>query len=197
MIYLELLISNTGLFYFINNINNPFLDVIMPFISDFGNLIAWFVISALMYLFGGKKGKRVAILALFALILSSVIVGILKYSIAEPRPYVTLAHVKVLAHDTLGNYTSFPSEHASGSFAFAVVVGLKYKINFLKGLRLIYILLAIAVIVAFSRIYVGVHYPLDVLVGAIIGIICAIIVLKLENKIFNLIIEISHLFRHS
>lgn len=179
-----LLISNIGLFYLINGINNPFLDFIMPFISDLGNLIIWFFISALIYLFGGKKGKRVAILALIALILSSIIVSILKYGVAEPRPYVTLAHVNVLAHDTLGNYTSFPSEHTSGSFAFAIVVGLKYKIKYLSGLKLIYLLLAFAVIVGFSRVYVGVHYPLDILVGAIIGIICAIIVLKLENKIF-------------
>lgn len=180
-----ILISNTGLFYFINGINSPFLDFIMPLVSDFGSLIVWFVISAILFLFGGEKGKKVAILAIFALFLSSIAVGILKYAVAEPRPFVTLAHVKVLAHDTLGNYTSFPSEHASGSFAFAVVVGLKYKINFLGGLRLIYILLVFAALVGFSRIYVGVHYPLDVLFGAIIGIIFAFITLKLENKIFK------------
>ena len=71
-------------------------------------------------------------------------------------------------------------------FAFAVVVGLKYKIRFLNNLRLSYPLLVFAILVGFSRIYIGIHYPLDVLFGAIIGATCAIIILKLENKIIRL-----------
>ncbi|MGB8233279.1 MAG: phosphatase PAP2 family protein, partial [Methanobacterium sp.] len=46
-------------------------------------------------------------------------------------------------------------------------------------------LLVYAMIVGFSRIYIGVHYPIDVLIGALIGIICASIVLKFENKILK------------
>ncbi|MGZ7209799.1 MAG: phosphatase PAP2 family protein [Methanobacterium sp.] len=157
----------------------------MPIISNFGNLIVWVLICAILFLFGGEKGKNVAILAILALILSSIAVGVLKYAVAAPRPFVTLENVKLLTDDALGYYTSFPSGHTSGSFAFAVVVGLKYKISFLWNLRLIYPLLVFAALVGFSRIYIGVHYPIDVLFGAIIGIICAIIVLMLENKIFK------------
>jgi len=180
-----ILINNTELFYAINHINSPFLDVLMPIISEFGNLIVWFFICAILFLFGGEKGKRVAILAILALILSSVVVGILKYVVAAPRPFVTLENVRLLTDDSLGYYTSFPSGHTSGSFAFAVVVGLKYKIRFLRNLRLIYPLLIYATLIGFSRIYIGVHYPIDVLFGALIGIISAIIILKLENKIFK------------
>jgi len=180
-----ILINNTELFYAINYINSPFLDWLMPIISDFGNLIVWFFICAILFIFGGEKGKHVAILAILALILSSIAVGVLKYVVSEPRPFVTLENVRVLTDEALGYYTSFPSGHTSGSFAFAVVVGLKYKIKYLGNLRLIYPLLIYAVVVGFSRIYIGVHYPFDVIVGAVIGVISAVIVLKLEKKIFK------------
>ena len=180
-----ILINNTALFYAVNHINSPFLDWLMPIISDLGNLIFWLFICVLLFLFGEKKGRNVAILAIIALILSSVVVGLLKYSIAEPRPFVTLQNVKLLTDSTLGYYASFPSGHTASSFAFAVVVGLKYKIKSFGNLRLIYPLLVYAMIVGFSRIYIGVHYPIDVLFGALIGIICAIIVLKFENKILR------------
>ena len=180
-----ILINNTELFYAINYINSPFLDWLMPIISDFGNLIVWFFICAILFIFGGEKGKHVAILAILALILSSIAVGVLKYVVSEPRPFVTLENVRVLTDEALGYYTSFPSGHTSGSFAFAVVVGLKYRIRYLGNLRLIYPLLIYAVVVGFSRIYIGVHYPFDVIVGAVIGVISAVIVLKLEKKIFK------------
>lgn len=173
--------QNVNLFYMINGgMDNIVFDFIMPLITNFGSIIAWVVICGLLFAFGGVKGKKVAVLGLFALFVSNAIVYLLKFIIAEPRPFLTLPNVDLLVYEN-GSY-SFPSGHTASSFAAAVVIGLKYKFNFRgKSYGLIYPLLAFAGVVGFSRIYVGVHYPLDVAVGALIGILSALIVLKLEN----------------
>ena len=176
--------QNTMLFYLINhNMDNGVFDYIMPLITNFGSFIVWAVICGLLFLFGGEKGKKVAILGLAALFVSNVVVYLLKIVIAEPRPFLALPNVDLLVSEN--EIYSFPSGHTASSFAVAVVIGLKYKFKLKeKSYRLIYPLLAFAGIIGFSRIYIGVHYPLDVIFGAIIGTICALLILKVEDNIF-------------
>lgn len=173
--------QNVNLFYMINGgMDNIVFDFIMPLITNFGSIIAWVVICGLLFVFGGVKGKKVAVLGLLALFVSNAIVYLLKFIIAEPRPFLTLPNVDLLVYEN-GSY-SFPSGHTASSFAAAVVIGLKYKFNFRgKSYGLIYPLLAFAGVIGFSRIYIGVHYPLDVAFGALIGILSALIVLKQED----------------
>jgi len=173
--------QNVNLFYMINGgMDNNVFDFIMPLITNFGSIIAWVVICGLLFVFGGVKGKKVAVLGLVALFVSNAIVYSLKFIIAEPRPFLTLPNVDLLVYEN-GSY-SFPSGHTASSFAAAVVIGLKYKFNFRgKSYGLIYPLLAFAGVIGFSRIYVGVHYPLDVAFGALIGILSSLIVLKLGD----------------
>lgn len=177
---------NVVLFYLINNgLQNNILNVIMPFITNFGSTIACFIICGLLYFFGGVRAKKVAILALLALFISSAAVYFIKHLIAEPRPFLALSNVHQLVSES-EIYYSFPSGHTTSSFAAATVIGLKYSIEVLnRKLRLIYPLLAFAAIIGFSRVYVGVHYPLDVILGGLIGIISALVVLKFENTIFS------------
>lgn len=175
---------NTVMFYMINrSIDNHLFDFIMPIITNLGNLTVWGLISGLILLFGNENLKKMAILSLAALVLSSFIVTILKYVIAEPRPFLVLNNVHLLTTET--DY-SFPSGHAAASFAAATVMGKKFSFT-LKGRKynLIYPLFLFAFLVGFSRIYNGVHYPLDVFCGGTIGVICALIVLKFEKKILN------------
>ncbi len=122
-------------------------------------------------------------MGLIALVISNGITYILKPLIAEPRPFLALSNVDLLAPKS--EIYSFPSGHTTSSFTVATVIGLKY-IFMLKNkkYRLVYPLIVFAALIGFSRIYIGVHYPSDVLVGAIIGTICALLVLKLEDKIF-------------
>ena len=182
--------QNTVLFYMINHgMDNNAFDFIMPLITNFGSFIVWAAICGLLFIFGGEKGKKVAILGLAALFVSNVAVYLLKFIIAEPRPFLTLPNVDLLVSES--EYYSFPSGHTASSFAAAVVIGLKYKLNFRgKNYDLIYPLLIFAGVIGFSRIYIGVHYPLDVAFGALVGIIAALLVLKVEDNV--LVEKLSH-----
>lgn len=174
--------QNIYLFYLINGgLENSFFNFIMPIITNFGGLFGWAFICLLFYLFGGRFGREVAILGLAALVLSNVVVIVLKIIVAEPRPFMALPNVDLLTPES---GSSFPSGHTATSFAAAALIGLRYhrKTKEKKHL-LIYPLLVFAVAVGFSRVYVGVHYPYDVITGGMIGVLCALIVLKSENKI--------------
>ncbi len=174
-----ILYQNTVIFYFINNgLNNPFFDFLMPAITNFGSFIAMIIVCILMYIFGGENTRKVALIGLAALLLANVAVYLLKIIVAEPRPFLVLPNVIQLV--SVGESYGFPSGHAASSFAACMVIGLKYRLH-IKGktYRVLYPILAFASVIAFSRVYVGVHYPLDVIFGAILGIVSALLVIYL------------------
>ena len=168
-----ILYQNTLLFYFINNsLNDPFLNFLMPAITNFGSFIAMGIICVLLYIFGGENTRKVALMGLAALLLANVAVYLLKIIVAEPRPFAVLPNVIQLVSES--EAYGFPSGHSASSFAVMMVIGLKYRLHIKgKSYRLLYPLLAFASLIAFSRVYIGVHYPLDVIFGAYCGnIIC-------------------------
>lgn len=177
---------NTNLFYLINGINNPILNYILPIIASYGSN-SLILILILIFIFGGYYGRRVTILGFTALILTIIIVISLKYIIAEPGPYVTLSNVNLLIPTTSGPVPSFPSGQTASSFAVATIIGLKYRSKSDNGIGywLIYPLLIYASLIGFSLIYSGVHYPFDVICGAIIGSLVALAIFKYQNKILN------------
>lgn len=93
--------------------------------------------------------------------LTWVFVSVIKYWVAEPRPFMVLKEIQALLPNESGY--SFPSGHSALTFAVATTVYLHHK-------RLGIYLYAFALVVAISRVYVGVHYPIDILAGALIGI---------------------------
>ena len=164
------------LFYYINlNLQNNFFNVIMPLITNLGHYIFWLGVCAVLAIFGGEKGRNVAIILLIAILLGYFLSDALKYIFARPRPFILLTGVHQLA--TEYNY-SFPSGHATEVFIGCIILGKKY------GYLLVFILLA--VLVSFSRVYIGVHYPGDILAGALLGITISILILHFEDDILKL-----------
>lgn len=167
---------DTSWFYKINlGLHNSLFDKIMPAASWVGNGgLLWIAFIVLLFLFGNRELKKVSILMLVSL-LGSFLIGeeFLKHLFQRPRPFMSLPGVDLLVMAPHGY--SFPSGHASSAFAAGLVLARKVP-------RLSLPVIALAALIAFSRVYVGVHYPLDVISGVLTGLLCAILVLRLESR---------------
>lgn len=180
------------IFYLINiNLQNPVFDVIMPLISSIGYFSIWILVCVLLFIFGGKKGRNVALVCIVALVFGYFLTEILKDIVVRPRPYAMLEGVRVLAYI---DGSSWPSGHTVASFIGAIIIGKSYSVNIKgKNCKLIYPLLIFAFLVGFSRIYNGVHYPFDVISGALIGIFCALLILRVDRDIIKLNEKLSYI----
>ena len=140
------------------------LDKPLRLVSDFANFSKpWFLVSGFLALFGGARGRRAALTGIAAIGATSLVVNQpMKMAGARIRPDRDGVGVPEQRWVRMPSSTSFPSGHSASAAAFAVAVG-----DLVPALRLP--LRAAASVVAFSRVYTGVHYPGDVLVGATVG----------------------------
>lgn len=146
------------------------LDGVFIFLSGIGPIIAA-SIPLVFILIGFLKKKReiwfngIKIAAPY--LLSVIISNVIKTNVARPRPFTTFSFIQKLSS---GGSGSFPSGHTSDVFSIAMAVSLLYP----KPGVVIPIFLW-AILVAYSRMDLGVHYPTDVLAGALIGIAAALL----------------------
>jgi len=153
------------LFHLINPaLSNSFFDSVMPFLS--GNRLfgpALILICVLLCCRGGARGRLCVFMLILAVALGDTFVcNTIKQAVARPRPFFDIADVHIPASIGRTDSGSLPSSHAANWFAATVVCFIYYR-------RSIWFMLPMALLVSFSRIYNGVHYPSDVLAGAILG----------------------------
>jgi undecaprenyl-diphosphatase len=159
------------LFYQINTLGtNPILDQVMPIITDLHKHL-WFIAGLLpliiaIWIFREKMkaGKIILLIVLSVALSDAVSYRLVKPMIDRERPDKSGITVQMRTNPHSGK--SFPSNHAANNFAAATILAAAYPTAQIAFFGL-------AFIIAFSRVYVGVHFPLDVIGGALIGIFIA------------------------
>jgi undecaprenyl-diphosphatase len=153
----------------------PFLDGVMWALSVVGRGgMVWVPIVAALVAARRLPWQAIVQLALALIVTTVVVDRILKPMVDRTRPYVGAADIPVIGGRP--DDSSFPSGHAANSAAGAFVLS-----RLVPGGRVSWWTLAIAI--AYSRVYLGVHYPLDVVCGAFVGLICAVIVMTATARL--------------
>ncbi len=150
----------------------PGLDAVMQGITHLGDFgIFWILMAVLLLLYAGTRraGLTVAAGMLASFVINNLM---LKNLVGRTRPYEVINGLTLLVDKAFD--LSFPSGHSATSFVAAVILWGTLPRRYGIGA------LALATLISFSRLYVGIHYPTDVLCGAVSGILLGLILLKLD-----------------
>ena len=172
-----------------DHVGNPLLDTVMQIITESGDSFYMLGFGVLMLLI--KKTRRIGITLMILIVLSTLLTGYIKCGMDRDRPnfdYEGAPFPVKISRDTFalfcegGFNASYPSGHAARTIIFAVVIGYALSERFPRGA---YLLFLYPILVSISRVYVLQHYPMDVIGGAILGIMLAGVLAK-RTKLYKI-----------
>ena len=162
----SLVAKDYSLFLTVNNLHYGLvLNELMIWMTLYGREIVWIVVIIVFFVFGGWLGKKIAVTIGLSILVLTFLVPVIKNLVERPRPLVPQADFLLAADKEY----AFPSGHATIVAAGVAVVLALYRGSARR--TFISIILSFEVVlVCVSRVYVGAHYPLDVLGGILLGI---------------------------
>jgi undecaprenyl-diphosphatase len=162
--------------------HTPILDDVLPFVTDAGNFVVPFVVAGILIVWAGRiRGLRFLVLAVFSVVIADAIGAyVFKSWFSRPRPCIALSEVRLLVGCT--HLPSLPSNHAVNASVLATLAGLYMPRLWLPPAVL-------ALLVGYSRVYVGVHYPLDIVAGSALGIVAALVFAAVMKRLWPLTAE--------
>ncbi|TCM99398.1 undecaprenyl-diphosphatase [Paenibacillus sp. BK033] len=166
---------NEQLFHIINNFAGRF-DWIDDLMEIFAQDIVWLMLAILVFLWcsGSKENQRAVFFACLTAAVSLLLAAwVISPLVNHPRPFVDHTVHQLISHAA---DASFPSDHATLAFSFAFVILLMKRQT---GV----LMLVFAVLTGISRIYVGVHYPADILGAVVLSFLIALTVFALRKQI--------------
>lgn len=150
------------------NIRNNLLDPFMKLYTQLGNTGMLFIVLGVLMLFF-KPTRKAGLSALCAMLIGLIVVNFtIKPLVSRPRPWLVIENFVNLVPEHDPN--SFPSGHTNAAFAFALAVCRSAPKRWMKITAI-----GMAVVMGLSRLYVGVHFPSDVLAGAVVGSLCGLL----------------------
>ena len=169
-------------FLFINNnLSNPIFDFIMPLFHHTKYFIPLILTLWILAAFYDKPNRwKLAFLIPVAIILVDQTGLLIKKAVLRPRPFVMM-DLDMINHlvKPSGQNLSFPSNHAANNAVLATVLSSIYY-------RYKYLFWSLAITVMFSRVYIGVHYPLDVISGCILGSLYGLTLVKVWDYFYKI-----------
>ena len=175
--------------FFSQHVGNPTLYIIMQYITESGDVFNMMMFGIIMLII--PKTRRIGITLMILIVLSTLLTGYIKCGVDRDRPdfeYEGVAFPVEISRDTYALFcegsfnASYPSGHAARAMIVGIILGYALSERFPRGA---YLMFLYPVMISISRIYVLQHFPMDVIGGAVIGVLLAGVMAQ-RTKLYNI-----------